>query len=181
MTALRTTSEKRRLGYKWLLTLDLILFKLCWVLLVVFQASVLTLTMAILIVRIALSENWRHRLRDAALVMVTGLVMDGAFSAVGLFRFQGGLLPLWMVMIWASFALTLPLLAGFLHRCHTLVLVLTGAVNGVVAYLAGYLLDGIGFGLPLLQSLLVVGAAWSLYLPLTVIALGRIQQGNSAA
>lgn len=163
------------------MALDLVLFKLCWVLLVVFQASVLALTTAILVVRIGLSENWRHRLRDAAVVLVSGLIMDSALSAAGLFQFNGGFMPFWMVLIWASFALTLPLLIRALLRCHTLVLIGCGAATGVLAYLAGYLMQGIAFGLPLLQALLVTGVAWSLYLPLTVMVLGRLQGKDSAA
>jgi hypothetical protein len=69
-----------------------------------------------------------------------------------------------MVMLWVNLATTMNVSLGWLRSRYTLAAVF-GAIGGPMAYYSGAKL-GAMTALPPLQSLVVIGAAWAVAMPL---------------
>lgn len=90
--------------------------------------------------------NGKNEARLIAAVTLVGMIMDGVLSSLGLITFNnrspafwaasGGLIPFWMIGLWATFASTLRhSLSAVVH--HRLSAPLLGFIGGPLSYLAG--------------------------------------------
>ncbi len=74
--------------------------------------------------------------------------------------------PLWLIMLWISFALTLPRGFGFTIKLHLACKALSGLLpDAVSAIFAGYLLGAVQFGIPNVTAILLISILWSLFIP----------------
>lgn len=104
--------------------------------------------------------------RLIALVTFVGIIMDGTLSSLGVITFNnrspafwaanGGVIPFWMIGLWAAFASTLRhSLRAVVH--HRIGAPLLGFMGGPLSYLAGERLDALALtdiALP------VLGVCW---------------------
>lgn len=157
-----------------LLILDALLFKISWVLLVVMQSDAVHYGAVLVVIRMVMLPDHQNRLLPTALVLATGLFMDLMLTVAGLYEFSGRLLPLWLVLLWASFALTLTGSFSMLLGWPYWLLAVTGLVSGCLSYVAGNLLGAVAFGYPLPLATGMIAVAWSIYLPMTVCLINKL-------
>ena len=99
--------------------------------------------------------------------LISGILLDSVLSMTGIFEFPGNqLIPLWLLTLWTAFALVMPRGFGFLYSLPVILQSLIGSFAGIIAYAAGHALAAVDYPHGLVISLLVIGACWSLYLPL---------------
>lgn len=120
--------------------------------------------------------NWREDLMHALLVGALGFLVDSGFAATGLIRYAAPwpspmLAPLWIVMIWLAFAMTLRDGLTFLHQ-RPLLAGLLGATGAPLSYLGA----AQGFGVlefPMGQAfaLVVLAATWFIALPAAFVLM----------
>lgn len=122
-------------------------------------------------VQLGVSRERGVDLRLLAAALACGVAVDGAMASSGLARYAAsapavpGGAPLWLLAIWASFALTLRRSMRFLLGRPSIALAL-GAIGGPLAYLgAARGWQAIDFAEPLWQPLVALGIGWSLALP----------------
>jgi hypothetical protein len=120
-------------------------------------------------VHLALSPDWRPELLLALSAAAVGFITDSALVALGVFSpvpffFPSPLSSLWMVMLWVNLATTMNVSMSWLRGRYALAAVF-GAIGGPMAYYSGAKL-GAMTALPPLQSLVVIGAAWAVAMPL---------------
>ncbi|MGA0804921.1 MAG: DUF2878 family protein [Pseudohongiellaceae bacterium] len=149
---------------------NLLLFKLSWLLLVVGQQAGVPWALALQGVSLALHPALRAACPPALGVAAAGIGIDALCQWTGLFVFPQERFPAWLVVLWLSFAFALPQGLGFLRRFRLPVLALAGAVLGPLSYGIGERLDAVAFGLPQLPALAVLAAIWALFLPLALRA-----------
>lgn len=132
-------------------------------------------------VQLGVSRERDVDLRLLAAALVCGAVVDGAMASSGLARYAAstpampGGAPLWLLAIWACFALTLRRSMRFLLGRPFAALAL-GAIGGPLAYLgAARGWQSIAFAEPRWQALALLALAWSLALPLLVLLATRLQ------
>lgn len=145
---------------------NLLLFKLSWVLLVVWQD--LLVLPALLLQGLSL---WLHPAPQALLpraltIALTGIAVDQSLALTGIFVFPGGALPGWLVVLWLAFALVLTQGLRFLQYLPLWSQCLLGALCGPCSYAAGLHFDAVAFGQPLPTTLALLAALWALLLPL---------------
>lgn len=112
-------------------------------------------------------------MRLLAIAVLIGMLLDGAVAASGLARYAActpTLLPngapLWILAMWASFALTLRHSMTFLLE-RPAVALLFGAIGGPLAYLgAARGWQAITFAEPRWMALLILSIGWGLAIPL---------------
>ncbi len=110
-------------------------------------------------------------LRLVAVALLVGAVIDGALSAGGLLAYASPWPsppwpPVWILAIWAAFAVTLPRSLAFLQG-RPWVAATFGAVGGPLAYLAAARLgSAVAFAMPRWPALLVLALAWAVAMPL---------------
>lgn len=130
----------------------------------------------------------RRELALAVAAVACGLVIDGVLSGSGAIVFAAaapalpaGGAPLWMLTLWAAFALTLrhslravtarPLLAATL-----------GTIGGPLAYLgAARATDALSFAEPRGMTLVMLAAGWCLALGLLALLASRHAGASPAA
>jgi Protein of unknown function (DUF2878) len=121
-------------------------------------------------------QNTAQRAIDTrllAIAVLIGMLLDGAVAASGLARYAAGTLtllpngaPLWILAMWASFALTLRHSMTFLLG-RPAVALLFGAIGGPLAYLgAARGWQAIAFAEPRWMALLALSIGWGLAIPL---------------
>ena len=106
----------------------------------------------------------------AAIAVMMGLVIDTVFVQTGLLRFEmnqpwPGVAPVWILILWANFALTLNNGLGWLQGRYKTAAIL-GFFGGSLSYLFGI---GLGAGELLvtpLMAFLIIGVCWSIATPL---------------
>jgi len=131
------------------------------------------LAASIIFVGITLAQGGRRRddLRLLALALVTGLVLDSAFAASGWMKYAAAwpsadAAPVWILALWASFALTLNHSLSFLRDRPGLSAAL-GSVGGPLAYAsaaAGF--EAVHFGVPMAWVMVALAIGWACALPL---------------
>ncbi len=104
-----------------------------------------------------------------------GVLLDGALAASGWAMYAApwpstSLAPVWILAMWAAFALTLDVSLAWLQR-HRAVAAVIGAVGGPLAYLgAGRGFDAITFVQPV-PALVLLAVGWGIALPLLLSLL----------
>lgn len=124
----------------------------------------------------------RHRRADVLLCLVAmavGFVVDSIWAGTGLMRFASPVpstqfAPLWIVALWAGFALTLNHSLAAL-KPRLLLGTLLGACGGPLAYaIAERAWDAVDMGARPGPALLALAVAWSLVTPLLLVAARRL-------
>jgi len=118
---------------------------------------------------LALSPDWRPELLLAFFAAAMGFITDSALIAFGAFSpvpllFPSPFSSLWMVMLWVNLATTMNISMAWLRGRYALAAIF-GAVGGPMAYYSGAKL-GAMIALPPVTSLIVIGAAWAVAMPL---------------
>jgi len=131
---------------------------------------------AIVAVHLFRSNNPRNEIMLIAITMLLGTAWDSSLMMAGLFSFTNGvvfagLVPFWMIAMWALFATTLNVSMKWLKNKY-LVAAAFGAVGGPVAYYAGHRIGAIDFN-DTLTALLVIAAGWAVIMPLLMALTTR--------
>ena len=123
--------------------LNLILFQLCWIASVAgagqgFWWAGPLAVLAFVVVEMKFSHRARADLKLLGVACVAGLLIDSAYVQLGLMRFaspvpSAELAPIWIIGMWASFALTLNHSLSFL-KGRPLWSFVFGLVGGPFAY-----------------------------------------------
>lgn len=118
------------------------------------------------------------------IAVLTGLALDSLLAASGLVAYASPvpfahLAPLWILSIWAAFALTLRHSFRFLHGRYLLAAVL-GAVGAPLAYLgAGRGWHAVAFPHGTTLALIALGGGWAVVFPVLIRLAERV--GHASA
>jgi len=113
------------------------------------------------------NTQWKNEIRFLLVVVFIGTLIDSALAQMGFFVFeqQSLVIPIWLIAIWLSFALTLNSSLSFLERSIKLQCLL-GAIAPPFSYLAGHKLGAVDFDFPLIITMLTISFIWAHLLPL---------------
>ena len=145
--------------------LDLILFKITWLTLILGQYATLWLAVGFFALGLILNQGWRKQWQACLLIAFMGIAMDQSLTLLEVFRFPDQWIPLWLVLLWCSFAVVMPTGFGFLQKLAKPWQALFGAVGGTVAYAAAWKLGAVSFSLPVWQVLLIQSVLWGIFVP----------------
>ncbi len=117
----------------------------------------------------------RRRADAAALALWTaaiGVAVDATQLALGTLRFDVGtvaawLPPLWLVLVWAQFAMTFHFSLAWMPG-HPLRAAVVGVLGGPLAFLGGARLGVVALHPALWPSLLSLAATWAVAMPAAV-------------
>lgn len=139
----------------------------------------------IIAIHLVKANNMQDEIVLIIATMMLGTAWDSALTVAGLFYFSNGvvatgLVPLWMMAMWALFATTLNVSMKWMKNRYLLAM-LFGAVGGPIAYYAGNRIGAVEFN-DASTTLLAVAIGWSLIMPLLIALSSRFngyQQFNS--
>ena len=161
---------------------NFLLFQAGWLSCVIGGASLdytwagVVVVAAIVAVHLVRADSIRNEVILIAITAIAGTAWDSSLMMAGLFSFTNGVLisglvPLWLIAMWALFATTLNVSMKWMKNKYLLASVL-GAIGGPIAYYAGHRIGAVDFS-DTLTALLVVGAGWALIMPLLMALTTR--------
>jgi len=136
----------------------------------------------LLALHLALNRPWQAELPLAAAGGAFGFVFDSLLIGCGVYEAERWVLPapltaIWLVALWVNFALVLNVALGWLQGRWALAAAL-GFVGGPAAYYSGQRLGALRLAPPLWRSLVVLGIAWAVAIPVLLWAARALRGGN---
>jgi len=146
---------------------NLVFFNTMWLLCVIGRDQLLWLS-APLFITYAFLLLGAGKIQVAQLLIpaTIGLLADSAMVLGGLLDFNSQLLlPLWLVLLWINFSITLSLALEWLEK-HFWLCALAGAIAFPLNYSIGEQLGAVTYTAPYPLVLTLMAAAWAIGLPL---------------
>lgn len=130
---------------------------------------------------VALSRRRGDAIVLALALAAIGTAVDGSQIALGTLRFDAGtvvpwLPPLWLVLVWAQFAMTFHFGLAWM-KGHVLRAAVFGALGGPLAYLAGARLGVVALHPDTWPSVVSLAVTWAIAMP-AAAALAERQSGR---
>jgi hypothetical protein len=143
------------------------LFQLAW-----FSAALLTQYAALLIGILLLLHFYLldKNFMDAKLLVLApiGWVLDSLLIHFEVFSTSSGWIPLWLILLWCMFILSLNHSLLWLSKLDTYWQVLIGAVAGSMSYTAAVKFGALQSDLPWLHQICYLAISWAILLPTLV-------------
>ena len=122
-----------------------------------------------LIIHFLTAETAAADFRLAIIAMLLGLITETLLVQLGVFNYQAnfpvpGIAPAWLLVLWASFALTMNSCINWLQERYLLAAVL-GAIGGALSYLGGLKLGAASTAMPMWVVLLIMAVIYALVTP----------------
>lgn len=138
----------------------------------------------IVAVHLIRANNIQNEIMLIIVATMLGSSWDSALTMAGLFSFSNGvvvagLVPVWIIAMWALFATTLNVSLNWMKNKYLLAMVF-GALGGPIAYYAGNRLGAVEFS-NTSATLLAVAIGWAIIMPLLMAIATRFngyQQAN---
>lgn len=161
-------SSAARPSFAWYPILHLVLYQVGWFAAIMGGAAMLVwpgLVAAAVLLAIHLAVSTQRLLTLSRLLQATvlGVIVDTVLASSGAVSFTGCACvvpPLWMVVLWPSFASLFDDLLRWVPQ-RPWVAVLLGGIGGPLAYLGGAGLGALAFPWGLGVGLVAVGVAWA--------------------
>ena len=139
-------------------------FQAFWFACILGQSQWLALPLALLLIHLTLVSSKRRELLIVGICIGVGLLSDSILTLVGLFIFQPeqmqlGLIPVWLVLLWAGLGATfLHSFSALFNRPGLMIMVFT--LLAPVSYFAGERLGAVSLAWPIWQSYLGIALTW---------------------
>ena len=157
------------------LLINFVFFQLTWFICVLGGDEWLILALGLLVCHFLLSSRKRSDLVVMTLIGIIGICVDFVLTLIGIFQFSEVLFPLWLVVLWAMFALTFNHSMAWIKRRPLYQQSVLGALGGASSYYAGMRLGAVDFGFDVVITMLVLLLLWGLLVPLNVFVLARLK------
>ncbi|MFQ1712943.1 DUF2878 domain-containing protein [Aeromonas veronii] len=146
-------------------------FNLYWLLAVKWQQPGPLLAMLLLHFLFSPSRQRDWRLLPIAVV---GCLLDALLWQLGLFRFPSGF-PLWLVLLWLGFALTLAHGMRWLLRLPRWQQALFGMVGGASSYVAGAAMGAVNLPWGIWINTALLAVIWMWWLPVLLWVMVKLE------
>jgi len=161
---------------------NFILFQLGWFSCVIGGASAdyywtgVAVVAVIVAVHLFRANNIRSEIMLIAITTIVGTAWDSSLMMAGFISFSNGivlsgLVPFWMIAMWALFATTLNVSMKWMKNKYLLAAAF-GAIGGPVAYYAGHRIGAVEFN-DTFTALYAIGAGWAVIMPALMALTAR--------
>ncbi|MEJ2056272.1 MAG: DUF2878 domain-containing protein [Desulfofustis sp.] len=157
------------------LVINVLTYQIVWFLCVFMGNVGAFLSLLLLALHLFRSRFLREDLIMMFVLLLIGMVVDGAIRYGGFISFtvDGFPIPFWLAVIWLALAI-LPHHSLYWLKGRPLLSVLFAAVGGPLAYWAGVRFGSAEFNSPLLVSLALLAVVWAVLWPLAMAVANYI-------
>lgn len=142
---------------------DFFIFQAIWLFAVAFNAPVMCILL--LALRAYLSRDLRRELGVMCFVAPIGIVIDWFLTLIGVFEFEGGGFPFWMILLWCAFGIAMSQSFYWLSTHKKWIQSTAGAIFGPLSYIAGWVVGAVDFGLHFIFTTALLSVIWMFMLP----------------
>lgn len=140
---------------------NLLLFKVSWFGLVIFQNSFVAISLCLLGIHFLIVADRKKELLVVISIASIGIAVDYSLVVFGVFDFaETSFIPLWLISLWLIFATTIANTLAFLSEKPRYQL-LVGGIMAPLSYLAGEQMGSVSFGYSTTESYLILAAIWA--------------------
>jgi hypothetical protein len=157
--------------------INFLLFQLGWLACVLAAAAQQAwlgslLGLGVVVLHFVLSKQPQVDFKILVLVLILGGSWDSLLTALGILRFDSGMMislfaPHWILVMWLLFATTLNSSLSWMQGRYLLAAVF-GAIGGPLAYRAGAALGAVDFS-STFDAMVIIGVGWMLLMPTFVV------------
>ena len=159
-------------SFSWI---NLIWFQAIWFVAVVYTVQAISVLILSLCVHFLMSPTRKADILTLLGITLIGSLGDFLLTFWGVFIFPDTLYsPVWLILLWAHFALTLNHAMSWLSKLPTYACILFGAVFGTLSYYAGSQLGAVTLHNNLLFSLFSMSVIWGSLLPVYIAISNQI-------
>lgn len=157
---------------------NFICFQSAWFVAIKWQQQGVILMFIILVSHLMLSKHLTRDLMTIFVITLMGSLIDATASIIGLFSFHSGqILPAWLILLWANFALTFHYSMAWLKGFAVIIQAILGGVFGAVSYFTAHKLGAVNFPLDSILTIFYLIVIWAFTLPVYVF-IARTFQGK---
>jgi hypothetical protein len=157
--------------------INLVLFQASWVA-AAFYTSYAAMVIGLLIaIHIYLSPS---RISDVKLLIlvIPGILADTLHIQAGTFSAGNNLFPLWLILLWCMFIMSLNHSLKWLANKKLYWASLFGGVGGTSSYLGGVKTGALSTIMPLETTALILACSWAVLFPLIILGYRYIQENT---
>lgn len=152
-------------------------FQAMWFTCVVWKQDGILLGGALLLLALLFMGLTAREFVAAMLITIGGCVIDSVLTGLGVFSFSNlscrNCIPVWLVLLWAAFSLTLLSSLSYLQN-RPGIAALAGAVAAPISYVAASKLSAVTFNQGALVTAMVLGLIWMMFLPACCQLIARM-------
>jgi len=154
---------------KYFIYINAICFQGIWFIAVLYQQDAINLLILLLVLHFIVSPTRLSDISTLFVITILGSCIDYFLSLSGVFIFSDSLfIPIWLVLLWSHFSLTLNHGLSWLIRTPLYIQVLFGAVFGSLSYYAGAQWGAVILRPEFLFGLLPLMVIWGVSLPVYI-------------
>lgn len=136
-------------------------FNLVWFGLVYWGNCFIPIAIFLICVHLIKLSHFKYEMRLVLLVTVLGSSIDNILTFLYVFQFDNThFTPLWLVVLWASFACTLCHSLRFLDNSRVMQLLIGGLVSPL-SYIAGHKLGAVNFSYSMVMTYSLLAVIWA--------------------
>jgi len=165
--------------------INFIFFQLIWFVCIIGAATnethaAVAFSLLIILFHLYLTKDKKNELKILLLASILGFLFDGFLlkNELVLYANHGwsySITPLWIIVLWMGFAITLNSSLSWLKKKIKLS-VLLGAIGGPLAYLAGEKLNAVTILSP--NAIIVIAIGWGIITPLLIIITNKLPKND---
>lgn len=163
-----------KLSSSWFMFANFLVFQCIWGLSVFGQEKWVSLSLLLLALHFFLSQIKKKDFWTVLFVGISGVFIDSTLTFFNVFVFaDNALIPFWLVILWAAFALTLNHSLVWLTKLHPSLQSFLGGVGGTFSYWMGYNLGAVEFSFSAGFSCAILFIIWCLIMPLFCLFVSK--------
>jgi hypothetical protein len=130
-----------------------------------YQQSAVNFMLILLVLHFVLSPSRQKDTRFMLLALV-GATVDQVLVAMNVLAVDGGIIPLYLVLLWCALALTFNHSLRWITTLKPLYIMLTGAISGPLSYYAALKTGALDTPLTTVGYVVIYAVVWLILLPL---------------
>lgn len=155
---------------------NFISFQISWLVAVNMQQQGLVILAFILLSHFLVSLQRNRDWLTLVSITAIGSLVDLSASYLGLFAFKNELLlPLWLMLLWANFALTFHYSMAWLSRVPILLQAILGGIFGCFSYYSAFKLGAVEYPFGEMFTIICLILIWSVTLPVYIFISLKIK------
>lgn len=168
--------------FNWI---NLVWFQVAWFIALFFQEQAVDVLIFSLLLHFYFSRQKKADAYRLIAVTLIGSAVDALLSLYGVFFFaDDSLIPFWLILLWAHFALSLQYSMAWLGAKPLWLKSLAGAIFAPLSYFAGVKFSAVALPYGDLLSLFLLAVIWSALMPVYLVSIPfmeKIYAGNKTA
>lgn len=154
--------------------INLVWFQIIWFIAVLYTQQAILIMGLSLCLHFLLTPTRYSDLLNLVSISLLGVLADYSLSTLGVLNFStANFIPLWLILLWCHFSITLNHSMAWLDKLPLLARILFGAIFGTLSYYSATQLNEVNLNSNLTLSLFSLAVIWATLLPVYIFMASK--------